>query len=41
VGDTVGRRTVTRIESDAVFLRDASGAEIKVAVPPLKPGTNP
>jgi hypothetical protein len=40
-GDTVGRRTVTRIERDAVFLRDAAGAEIKVGVPPLKPGTLP
>jgi hypothetical protein len=40
-GDTVGRRTVTRIERDAVFLRDAAGAEIKVGVPPLKPGTHP
>jgi hypothetical protein len=41
-GDTVGRRTVTKIERDAVFLRDTSGEEIKLAVAaPLKPGTHP
>jgi hypothetical protein len=39
-GDTVGRRRVSRIERDAVFLRDASGGEIKLTVP-VKPGTNP
>jgi hypothetical protein len=40
-GDKVGGRRVTRIEHDAVFLRDASGEEIRVAVPPVKPGTHP
>jgi hypothetical protein len=38
-GDQVGRRRVSRIEQNAVVLRDASGEEIRVAVPRLKPGT--
>lgn len=40
-GDRVGRRQVTRIERNAVFLRDPSGAEIRVTPPALKPGTPP
>lgn len=38
-GDQVGHRRVTRIEQHAVILRDASGEEIRLAVPRLKPGT--
>lgn len=35
VGDRVGRRIVDRIETDAVVLKDPSGAEVRV---PLRPG---
>lgn len=38
-GDRVGRRRVTRIEQNAVVLRDGSGEEIRVSVPRVKPGT--
>lgn len=40
-GDRVGRRRVTRIEQNAVILREASGEEIRVTAPSLKPGTQP
>ena len=32
VGDTLGQRTVARIEVDAVFLREPSGLEIRVPI---------
>jgi hypothetical protein len=32
IGDTLGRRTVVRIEVDAVFFREPSGLEVRVPI---------
>lgn len=32
IGDTIGQRTVVRIEVDAVFFREPSGLEIRVPI---------
>jgi hypothetical protein len=32
IGDTVGARSVVRIEVDAVFLREPSGLELRVPI---------
>ena len=40
-GDLVGSRTVVKIERDGVTLREASGAEVFVAIKTRKPGTQP